>query len=74
MTRTPHWVRTIIAKVFGLVVDDGRLAIAIVAWLLFCWLVMPHLDAGGMWRGPALSAGLAVVLLGSTLQQAARRR
>ena len=74
MTRTLRWVRTVIAEAFGLVVDDGRLALATVTWLLFCWLFMPHLDAGAVWRGPVLSAGLAIILLGSTLQQVTRSR
>ena len=74
MTRILRWARTAITEAFGLVVDDGHLAIATVAWLLLCWLVMPRLSAGGRWTGPVLVAGLAVVLLGSTLRRAGRRQ
>ena len=57
---------------FGLLVDDGRLAAATVAWLLLAWAVLPRLARGTDWGGPILFAGLAVILVESTVRSAGR--
>jgi hypothetical protein len=31
------WIKTVLREVFGLFVDDGSFAIAILAWLLLVW-------------------------------------
>ena len=74
MTRSLRWAWSVLAKASGLAVDDKPPALATVASLLFCWLVMPHLSAGGTWTGPILVTGLAIILPGSTLRPVARRR
>lgn len=63
-------VRTVLGEVFGLLVDDGRLAAATVAWLLLAWLALPHLGVGGTWAGLILFAGLAAILLESVIRRA----
>ena len=66
-------LRAILAEAFGLVVDDGRLAIAAIVWLLFCWLALPWLCVGATWRGGLLFAGLAAILIESVLRRAGTR-
>ena len=62
------------SKLWGLFVDDGRFAGAIVLWLAASWLVLPRL-ALPLWRAPILSAGLCAILVWGTVPQAwARRR
>jgi hypothetical protein len=61
-------LRTIFAELIGLFVDDERFAIAILAWLALCWLILPHLP------GPAapliLTGGLIAILLESAVRRA----
>lgn len=59
-------------KGFSLLVDDGRLAAATVAWLLLARAVLPRLASGSKWGGPILFAGLAVILVESTIRRARR--
>lgn len=65
-------LKTILAELVGLVVDDGAFALAIVAWLGLAWLVLPRLQALGPWAGALLFAGLAAVLVESALRRARR--
>jgi hypothetical protein len=61
------WIRTIATEIWGLFVDDIALAIASLIWIVLVWL-------GARWlgpaAGPALFAGLAVILLTSALRRA----
>ncbi len=61
------WLGTIAKEIWGLFVDDIGLAIAALIWIVLVWL-------GGHWlgaaAGPALFAGLAVILLSSALRRA----
>lgn len=59
------WLR----KLWGLLVDDGHLALAIVVWLLLAWLVLPLLHLGGGWNDVVLAAGLLVMLACSVLRR-----
>lgn len=63
----------ILRQAFGLLVDDGWLAAATVAWLLFAWAVLPQFTRDTEWGGPILFAGLAVILVESTVRRAGRR-
>ncbi len=59
-----QWIKTIFREVFGLFVDDGSFALAILAWLLFIWLLLRRLQmpiAGGI----LLFLGLAALLIES---------
>ena len=44
------WLRSIVREVWGLFVDDGNFAAAIVVWLALAVLVLPRVAAG--WAGP----------------------
>ena len=65
-------LKAALREVFGLFVDDGSYAVAILAWLALCWLVLPHLPSLGPWAGLILFAGLAGVLVESALRRARR--
>lgn len=64
------WMRTVLREVFGLFVDDGSFAIAILAWLLLVWLVLPRLGVEAGWTGLILFAGLALILVESATRRA----
>ncbi len=66
------WLKTAVREVFGLFVDDGRYAFAILVWLGLAWLVLPRLPALGTWSGVLLFAGLAATLAASTMLKARR--
>ncbi len=56
----------------ALFVDDGRLAASILIWIALCALLV-RLVPAGMWQGPVLFIGLALILIASALQGAQRR-
>lgn len=64
------WVRTVLSELFGLFVDDGSFAIAILAWLLLVWLVLPRLGVEAAWMGIILFAGLTLILVESAMRRA----
>jgi hypothetical protein len=68
-----RWLKSIVREVFGLFVDDMRFAGAILVWLLVVLLVLPRVVKGNGWAGPALFAGLAFILIESTLRYARLR-
>ena len=61
------WLRAIVTEIWGLFVDDVGLAIASLVWIVLVWLGAAWL---GPAAGPALFAGLAVILLTSALRRA----
>lgn len=61
------WLRTILREVFGLFVDDGSFAFAIVIWLVVVKLVSPHLGMAALRSGFILFGGLAAILIRSVL-------
>ena len=65
-----QWFRTIFHEIFGLFVEDGSFAIAILVWLAIVWLLLPHLGVFSRWNGLILFAGLACILVESTLRYA----
>ncbi|WP_187290845.1 hypothetical protein [Hyphomicrobium denitrificans] len=44
-----RWLKTIVAEIFGLFVDDGAFALAIIVWLGAVWLVLPRLNVPTAW-------------------------
>jgi hypothetical protein len=68
-----HWIRGVAREVVGLFVDDGSFAGAIVAWLLFCIMALPHIAAAAHWAGLVLFAGLTLILIESVLRFARKR-
>ena len=65
-----QWFRTIFHEIFGLFVEDGSFAIAIIVWLGIVWLLLPRLAVFSRGNGLILFAGLACVLVESTLRYA----
>ena len=66
------WLKAIFEELIGLFVDDGRFALAIVAWVAILGLVSRATSAGA-WQGVVLFAGLAVILVESVLRRTRRR-
>ena len=63
-----RWIKTILHEVFGLFVDDGSFALAIVVWLLAVKLLVTHFLLTARWTGLLLFGGLAVILAESALR------
>ena len=68
------WLSKIAAELFGLFVDDGSFAIAILDWLGVAWLALPYLPINNTWRAMILFAGLAIILVESVLRRARQRQ
>jgi len=64
------WLKTILREIYGLFVDDGSFAIAILVWLGLAWLVLPRLPWGAGWNAIILAVGLFTILIESVLRRA----
>jgi hypothetical protein len=69
-----NWVKSIAREVWGLFVEDGSFAAAILVWVLLAGVGLPRVAAAANWTGPALFAGLAVILIESAARFARRRK
>ncbi len=65
-----QWLRTVVTEVFGLFVDDGSFAVAILVWLGVAWVLLPRIDVPAAAKGPILFAGLAAILIESAARRA----
>lgn len=63
------WLRTMLSELWGLFVDDGRYALAIVAWLLLAWLALPLLRLGSGRNAAIFAVGLLAILAESVLRR-----
>ncbi|MGH7226772.1 MAG: hypothetical protein ACRELF_26455 [Gemmataceae bacterium] len=63
------WLKTIGEEVFGLFVDDGNFAIAIVVWLGITWFLSVHTLANIQWSGVILFLGLVLILVESAVRR-----
>ena len=68
-----RWLKTIVGELFGLFVDDGSFAVAIVAWLVITWFALPLLGLPSGADGLILFIGLALILVESVLRRAGQR-
>lgn len=68
-----RWIKSVAREVWGLFVDDGSFAAAILAWVVLAGLGLPRVAAAARWTGPALFAGLAVILIESVVRFARRK-
>ncbi len=66
------WASTIVREVFGLFVDDGSFAVAILVWMVLVALALPRLGIAMSWEGVILFTGLALILVASAAQRARR--
>ena len=67
------WIVDAARELVGLFVDDGSLALAVLAWIAVAVLVFPRLPIDGGWLAAALFAGLALILVENLLRTARRR-
>jgi hypothetical protein len=65
-------IKTIVAELTGLFVDDWRYAGAIVLWLIVVALFLPRHAMPAVVKGPLLFAGLSAILLVSVTRRAGR--
>ena len=63
-----RWLRSVAREIYGLFVDDGSFAGAILVWLGLAVAMVPRATVGAWWAGPALFVGLAVILIESVLR------
>lgn len=68
------WMRTVVREVWGLFVDDGWFAVAIVAWVGMVWLMVRRLGVSGGVGAVVLFAGLGLILVESLWKFARGRR
>ncbi len=69
-----RWLKTTLREVYGLFVDDGMFAAAILCWLLLIRILMKAAFISALWLALLLFAGLAIILIESTARYARRRR
>jgi hypothetical protein len=67
------WVKSVAREVWGLFVEDGSFAAAILVWVVIVGVGLVRVAAAASWTGPALFAGLAVVLIESVVRFARKR-
>jgi hypothetical protein len=60
------WPKSILREIFGLFVDDGSFALAILIWLAIMRWATPRLNIPSGITGVILFAGLALILAEST--------
>lgn len=63
-------LRTIVAELIGLFVDDGLFAAAVLIWVAVVGLVSPAIGLSPTWRGVLLFVGLAAILIESVARGA----
>ena len=67
-----RWIRSSAREIFGLFVDDGSFAIAILIWLAVALVVLPRLGVAGDVKGPVLVIGLLAIIAESALRRVRR--
>jgi hypothetical protein len=65
-------LKQIFEEIFGLFVEDGYFAVAILVWLGLLWLILPHLPIPADWHAVILFVGLIAILVESVLRRARR--
>ncbi len=71
--RVSATLRLIRDEIWGLFVDDGAFAGAILLWLVLAWAVLPRLALPGWLPGLLLFAGLAAILVWGALRAVRQR-
>jgi hypothetical protein len=67
------WILAAARELVGLFVDDGSLALAVLAWVAVAVLAFPALPIDSGWLAVALFAGLGLILAENVLRTARRR-
>jgi hypothetical protein len=60
-------------ELVGLFVDDGSLALVLIAWVAAAGLLFPYLLAGTQWAAPILLLAGCLAILAENIGRAARR-
>jgi hypothetical protein len=68
------WISIIFREIFGLFVDDGSFAVAILVWLAVVHWMAPHLRLAPAATAVIFFVGLALILAESALRYARRRQ
>ncbi len=68
------WLKSIARELISLFVDDGSFAMAILVWVVLAVSLLPRLAPAARWSGPALFAGLALILIESVVRFARRAK
>jgi hypothetical protein len=66
-------LRAILNELVGLFVDDGSLAVLVLAWLTVCWLLLPKLGLQSPLLPVLLFVGLTAILAESAIRRAGDR-
>ncbi len=67
------WLRQAVRELWGLFVEDGSFALAILLWVAVTVFILPVLLPGN-WRGFVAFFGLAAILIENVLRTARRLR
>jgi len=65
---------SILREIFGLFIDDGSLAIAILAWVGIVAFALPAFGLPGIWRAVILFVGCVLILAENVARSARRSR
>jgi hypothetical protein len=68
------WLKNIFREIFGLFVDDGSFALAILIWLAVVRLATPRLNIPSGITAVILFAGLALILTESATRYSRRKQ
>jgi len=68
------WLKNILREIFGLFVDDGSFALAILIWLAVVRWAPPRLHIPSGMTGVILFAGLALILAESATRYSRRKQ
>jgi hypothetical protein len=69
-----NWLKNIFREIFGLFVDDGSFALAILLWLAVLRWATPHLNIPSRTTGVILFAGLALILAENATRYSRHKR
>jgi hypothetical protein len=69
-----NWLKNIFREIFGLFVDDGSFALAILLWLAVVRWGTPHLNIRSGITGVILFAGLALILAENAIRYSRHKR
>jgi hypothetical protein len=57
-------------ELWSMFIDDGSLALALIAWVAICAMGLPRLPVPTSWDGPLLFVGCAAILVFAVLRTA----
>lgn len=63
-----------LGKLWRLFVDDGSMAIALIAWCAAAGLIFPIFAARSVWSAPLFSLGCLIILFANILRTTGRRK